>query len=201
MQWLGPTAPRMVPSLSQQLQLQHRRQRLRGTPGSWRVSSELPVSLQTMAAAAEAAAAAAAAAAAIQPIQLPAPVLAEPSLPAAVCETPLSPLERPPTLTGLAHAQAPVLAAPGRLQSQPRAEAVALVVWLLLVLIDGGLSLGRLLRRPDGAAGCWPAPGRRRRAGGGSCGPSGSAPAPLRPGSFPPLVRAMAADQPAVAIS
>jgi hypothetical protein len=78
---------------------------------------------------------------------------------------------------------------------------VALVVWLLLVLIDGGLSLGRLLRRPDGAAGRWPAPGRRRRAGGGSCGPSGSAPAPLRPGSLPPLVRAMAADQPAVAIS
>jgi hypothetical protein len=73
---------------------------------------------------------------------------------------------------------------------------VALLVWLLLVLIDGGLSLRRLLHRQAEADGSWPWPSRRR-AGGGSCVGVG----PVPPGSLSPLVRVMAADQPAVAIS
>jgi hypothetical protein len=71
---------------------------------------------------------------------------------------------------------------------------VALVVWLLLVLIDGGLSLARLLRRQEGAQGRRPRSLRRWTSG---C----SAEAPPQQGCLPPLVRAMAADQPAVAIS
>ena len=165
----------MVPSLSQQLQLQYRRQRQRGQAGAaWRVDDALPVSLQCLAAVAPPVAE-----------QPPAAIAALPSPVAAAVVGAAAAASIAPS----AATQEPELPAPQQAVTPPGSEAIALLVWLLLVLIDGGLSLRRL----------W----RRRRSGpvGPALTPAMAGAAAFTAGKPRVLLRLMAPDQPAVAIS
>lgn len=180
----------MIPSLS--TRLQQRRKRPHDSSNCWRVSSELPVSLQALAACD----------AQIEQAPVPAAVEPAPSIAGVIDAAPAraavsvgraasagrpGAVGRPLPLTTAAPA---AIAVPRpRPAGEPPSEAIALVVWLLLVLIDGALSLRSLLRSPAAAAG---AAHLGRRAAGGA-----------RPAVSPrrSLLAVIAANQPAVAIS
>lgn len=180
----------MIPSLS--TRLQQRRKPLHDRSNSWQVSSELPVSLQALAAR-DAATAPAPVPAALEPapsltrVVVAAPVRAAVSVGrAGFAGRPVAVGRPMPMATAAPSARAvqPALPAGG-----PPSQAIALVVWLLLVLIDGGLSLHSLLRSPAAAATSFQS--GRRAAGRAPAAASGRR----------SLLRVIAADQPAVAIS